>query len=165
MTDSSRRELLKFASLAGASGLLPIELLALNPAGRKSWQQRVSRSVVENATEAVAAAASAGRNVTSEEMRIAAFATRTLTDQRRPPLESRSADRVGGFAGHAFGRVYRAGTRGISPDGDIGSVAHDEYRNRRHLGRHVPRATPDCGRDSGHRCVGRLWCLFGCAVV
>ncbi len=86
----------------------------------------------------------------TEKMRIAAFATRTLTDQRRPPLESRSADRVGGVAGHTFGRVYHAG---ISPDGDIGSVAHDEHRNRRHLGRHVPRAAPDCGRDSGNHCV------------
>ena len=63
--------------------MLPANVFAADSnasSGAKPWQERVSRSVVENATNAVAAAASAGRQVTPEKMRVAAFATRTLTD-------------------------------------------------------------------------------------
>ena len=52
--EQSRRELLKFASIAGACSVLPANLFAADSnasSGAKPWQERISRSVVENASK------------------------------------------------------------------------------------------------------------------
>lgn len=82
--DSSRRDLLKFTGVAGVATLLPAQIFAAravsNDDGRELWQQRVSTSVLENATTAIANVVRTGHDMTADDMRLAMFATKTFVD-------------------------------------------------------------------------------------
>lgn len=84
MTDHSRRDLLKLGAAATTATLIPFSSLNAREADRSrspEWlpnERAVSHAVVDNATAAFAVLLQAGNGASAEDLRVGAYAARTL---------------------------------------------------------------------------------------